>query len=63
MSYLPQPGDRVIRCDCCGQEVVAVQRGRQIVILKRRHGREHQATVSLVPPDLVDTQVRRVASG
>lgn len=37
-----------ILCRCCRSEVLAVRRGRKIIIEAERHGRRHFAVIDLV---------------
>lgn len=41
----PQP--ITIRCDCCGEEIMAVERGGKLVILQERHGKKHFVSIPL----------------
>jgi len=37
----------VIRCSCCGQEILAERIGNTIVVRDRRHGKVHSVTIDL----------------
>ncbi len=37
----------MIRCDCCGEEVMAVERGEKLVIIQHRHGKHHFVSINL----------------
>ena len=36
-----------IYCDCCGKEIVAMIIGDRVVIIQRRHGKEHCRSLTL----------------
>jgi len=50
----------LIRCDCCGVEVVAALDGNRLVIRQRRHGRPHHGVIVLDAQTL-DRLLSRVA--
>lgn len=37
-----------IKCECCGSETLAEQRGDKLLITDRRHGKDHFVVISLL---------------
>lgn len=47
-----QPERQPIRCDCCGDEVIAEWAGDRLIIKQRRHGKTHTGVIVLTDPRL-----------